>query len=473
MNYLREQFNKLVNRISLLDKNKKLFIAILTGLLLLTSSSILLYFVKDSITSETKSGKNGSSSKELTAKNTQPDSPYTIFFYNSKGEELGSMNLAQYTATDFELNMSQLPDSITDREVQSFKITDKDGDITIVSENMIYPGYILESNSIDFGSSLSNLFIVVKGGKSLALNLNGESLQLDAPYEGIYLQTSKELKELAQFDRETLASTQLNLLLTKVELVFDLPETLTDFTAPVLTELTPSSEESFSSAEISLTGLVEPGAKLKINGKDVEVGYEGRFSYTYLLSEGENEVTFEMTDKFGNQSKESKVYTYTVPVVQTPPQNNGGWQGGGNNNPSPQPTPTPEPTPAPTTPPVYSCGGANQELLNLINAHRAENGKGALGMNSALNNAACGHSIWMSQNGTLSHTGSGGSTFSSRCVESGTTCYGENVGQHGAPSASIFFEMWKASPTHNAIMLGNFSQIGIGFSGQYITTDFR
>lgn len=135
------------------------------------------------------------------------------------------------------------------------------------------------------------------------------------------------------------------------------------------------------------------------------------------------------------------------------------------------PTPTPAPTPQQET---FNCdlGGFSQQFLCLINEHRVANGKGKLIYNSTLNAVATKHSQWMDENNTMSHVGENGSTFIQRCQAMGISCLAENVA-YGFSSAKHLFELWKNSPSHNKNMLGPYTQIGLGVSGLYATTNFK
>lgn len=131
---------------------------------------------------------------------------------------------------------------------------------------------------------------------------------------------------------------------------------------------------------------------------------------------------------------------------------NGGGGGGGNTN-------------APPPPPAASV---EEELLELINTYRANNGKGGLTWDDRLGEAAQRHSDDMTDNGFFEHLGSDGSSPHRRMTDAG---YPENVfsaetifqGAPNDPSAQAAFLGWKNSPPHNAIMLDqNYTRIGIG-----------
>jgi uncharacterized protein YkwD len=118
----------------------------------------------------------------------------------------------------------------------------------------------------------------------------------------------------------------------------------------------------------------------------------------------------------------------------------------------------------------------------LINAYRAQFGRGALTMQNQLGQAAELHSQDLANHPiTPGHTGSDGSDPETRINRSGYlwSWWGENV-FWGSSSADVAFDWWKNSPTHNANMLKpEFTQIGVGRAFNvdsqydwYWTTDF-
>ena len=60
-----------------------------------------------------------------------------------------------------------------------------------------------------------------------------------------------------------------------------------------------------------------------------------------------------------------------------------------------------------------------QYLLELINAERAKVGAQPLAFNDNINTAAELHSQWMINTDTFSHTGAGGSSFTTRMANAG------------------------------------------------------
>jgi len=129
-----------------------------------------------------------------------------------------------------------------------------------------------------------------------------------------------------------------------------------------------------------------------------------------------------------------------------------------------------------------------QAFLTLINNYRAQNGLGALSLNTQLNNAAEWMSNDMGANCYFSHTDSLGRDPFQRMADFGynyNTWKGENL-VAGKDTAQGAFNLWKDSAGHNANMLNaNFTVIGIARVyvnpsqcpppnnyGWYWTTDF-
>jgi uncharacterized protein YkwD len=145
-----------------------------------------------------------------------------------------------------------------------------------------------------------------------------------------------------------------------------------------------------------------------------------------------------------------------------------------------QPAPVVTPPPALVTPKTNeftnsncNAGLANQMLV-LINAHRAANGVGSLSLAGDLNGVSCAHSKWMTATGAFSHTGRDGTNPFERCTKAGTACYAENIAYNTETSALNLFIQLKESPGHNANMLdGGFVEVGLGFDSVYVTQLFR
>lgn len=110
----------------------------------------------------------------------------------------------------------------------------------------------------------------------------------------------------------------------------------------------------------------------------------------------------------------------------------------------------------------------DQELamVNLINNYRIENGLSPLFVQAQLQAAAEAHSIDQATNQFDGHTGSDGSSPTSRIERSGYTNWSslsENVAWEPVDgSAYAAFVGWQNSPNHNATMLGNYTDLGVG-----------
>lgn len=134
--------------------------------------------------------------------------------------------------------------------------------------------------------------------------------------------------------------------------------------------------------------------------------------------------------------------------------------------------PTSTPTPTATDPPgecVYSGNSSYEsQVITLINQERTERGLTALVQNSSLTLAARRHSEDMACNDNWSHTGTDGSTLSTRILAAGYSYSwaAENI----AASSSQYFSpqsvvnMWMNSDGHRANILSpNAVHIGVGF----------
>ena len=140
------------------------------------------------------------------------------------------------------------------------------------------------------------------------------------------------------------------------------------------------------------------------------------------------------------------------------------------------PTETPAPTatsaPTATTAPAACSptGNSNYEnqVVNLINQERQDRGLSALTQNSSLRLAARRHSEDMACNDFFSHTGSDGSTLSSRILAAGYSYSwaAENIAASSSSSfsAQSVVNMWMNSPGHRSNILSeNAVHIGVGF----------
>lgn len=133
------------------------------------------------------------------------------------------------------------------------------------------------------------------------------------------------------------------------------------------------------------------------------------------------------------------------------------------------------------------CGGAGpettpldaqeQQFLELLNQHRANNGVPPVAACTSMNRAAQGHSEDMRDQDYFDHAGLNGSSPGSRacdaCFEScESTAFGENIAA-GNADAQATFNQWLNSSGHNANMLReSYTVVGLGRAtggGQYGT----
>ncbi|MDI6100314.1 CAP domain-containing protein [Actinoplanes sp. NEAU-A12] len=103
------------------------------------------------------------------------------------------------------------------------------------------------------------------------------------------------------------------------------------------------------------------------------------------------------------------------------------------------------------------------EVNRLTNIERTKHGCPAVTVNAQLTQAARGHSGWMAQTGTFSHTGSGGSTFTTRAQAAGyASASGENVA-FGYRDAAQLVNGWMGSPGHRANIVNcRSTTVGVG-----------
>jgi uncharacterized protein YkwD len=114
--------------------------------------------------------------------------------------------------------------------------------------------------------------------------------------------------------------------------------------------------------------------------------------------------------------------------------------------------------------------------VELVNAERAEAGCSPVKVNTTLTRAAQDHSEDMAASGTMSHTGSDGSSPGDRITRAGYSwsTYGENVA-YGYSTPEQVMTGWMNSPGHKENILNcAFKEIGVGLAqpGSYWTQDF-
>jgi uncharacterized protein YkwD len=146
-------------------------------------------------------------------------------------------------------------------------------------------------------------------------------------------------------------------------------------------------------------------------------------------------------------------------------------------------TTTPTTTTTTTTTPTTTTGVFAKDMLAAVNAIRTAGCNcggqqmpkvAALTWNALLEKAALGHGNDMFKTGVFSHTGSGGSTMSSRVTATGYawSALGENIA-FGYKSLSDVMKGWIASSGHcKNMMSANFTQMGAARVGDYWVQDF-
>jgi uncharacterized protein YkwD len=109
-------------------------------------------------------------------------------------------------------------------------------------------------------------------------------------------------------------------------------------------------------------------------------------------------------------------------------------------------------------------GQDEQALLDLINAHRVDNGLSPLSISPTLTDAALWMSRDMAEKDYFSHTDSLGRDPFQRMADFGynyNTWKGENLAA-GSDTPQMTFQLWRESPGHNANMLNsNFVVVGL------------
>jgi LysM repeat protein len=120
--------------------------------------------------------------------------------------------------------------------------------------------------------------------------------------------------------------------------------------------------------------------------------------------------------------------------------------------------------------------GTGYEVIDSVNQVRAANGLAPLNVNGALMAAAQGHSEYMAETGSVSHTGAGGSSPASRAAAAGYAGSGviENImsGANLTPHQAV--QWWQGDSLHLSTLLSTSSEhagAGVAASGDtvYIT----
>ena len=134
------------------------------------------------------------------------------------------------------------------------------------------------------------------------------------------------------------------------------------------------------------------------------------------------------------------------------------------------------------TAPIEGCEGTlGQQVLDLVNQERAQQGLAPLQLDLRLAAAAQGHSDDMAAGNFMSHTGSNGSSPRDRIEATGYPWVqlAENVAA-GQPTPEAVMSAWMGSSGHRAnILRGSSQHIGIGYRfgegtryGHYWTMNF-
>ncbi|MCX2968141.1 MULTISPECIES: CAP domain-containing protein [Streptomyces] len=107
---------------------------------------------------------------------------------------------------------------------------------------------------------------------------------------------------------------------------------------------------------------------------------------------------------------------------------------------------------------------SGSRVVELVNAHRAEAGCGALRPDGALDAAADAHSAHLAERRVLSHRGAGGSRVFQRARAAGYEAgrLGETLADgHGDAAAVV--DAWLGSPEHRDIILDcGYRDVGVG-----------
>jgi uncharacterized protein YkwD len=127
----------------------------------------------------------------------------------------------------------------------------------------------------------------------------------------------------------------------------------------------------------------------------------------------------------------------------------------------PEPQPEPEPQ-APTPPAVPAALGAEEQVLALVNAARAEAGCGALTGDGSLASVARAHSVDMRDRGFFSHVNPDGLDPYDRAERAGLDARAENIA-YGQQNAADVMEAWMDSSGHRANILDcELTALGVG-----------
>ena len=124
---------------------------------------------------------------------------------------------------------------------------------------------------------------------------------------------------------------------------------------------------------------------------------------------------------------------------------------------------------SPTAAQEPNCETRGQQVLDIVNVIRINEGLGPLLLDLRLAAAAQTHANDMAEHGFISHTGSDGSSAEERIVDQGYPWmrWAENVAA-GQGDAERVVADWMDSPGHRRNILDpNLRHIGIGFASDY------
>ena len=103
------------------------------------------------------------------------------------------------------------------------------------------------------------------------------------------------------------------------------------------------------------------------------------------------------------------------------------------------------------------------EMVELVNAVRAEHGMPPVQLDDRVSLAAQRHADYLASIRKLSHTGANGSDTGDRLHAAGFTwiAWGENVGA-GLREPAVLVDTWLDSDAHRAQLIGEFRYAGVG-----------
>ena len=83
-----------------------------------------------------------------------------------------------------------------------------------------------------------------------------------------------------------------------------------DRTPPYLTIVEPPEDAVLTHSPATVSGQVEPGARLLLDGKPVDLGADGRFQLKLPIAPGEGAFAFQAADSAGNVTERRRAYRY-------------------------------------------------------------------------------------------------------------------------------------------------------------------